>query len=79
LTIFAPGPHPPFTRLLQTFHSETPAFSLPQILQCPFWGVSAVAPQYLVGLYLTSTRAGGTFNLTPGFGEAPDTLAHTVT
>src|SRR5215469_2126563 len=79
LTSFAPEQNPPFTRLLQIFHRQTPAFSIPQILQCPIWGVSAVAPQYLVVLYLTRTRAGGTFNLTPGFGEAPETLAHTLT
>jgi len=58
---------PPFTRLLRILHSETPAFSIPQIRQCPIWGVSAIAPQYLVVLYLTRTRAGGTFNCTPGF------------
>jgi hypothetical protein len=43
--------------------------------QWPVWGVSASAPQYVVVLYLTRTRAGGTFIFTPGFGEAPDSLA----
>ena len=67
-------PNPAIYAAVTNFPQQNPSIYESVNVECPIWGVSASAPQHLVVLYLTRTRAGGTFILT-SFGEAPDSLA----